>query len=92
VQSPTDSHPFKPLFLINTQYDPMPYHQIIDMICALNTAGVPGSDYQTMTLMGSGQHAFGYWNDWDEVPCSVESPCTDVSQDVIAFLDAHLKN
>jgi hypothetical protein len=47
-----------PLFLINSQYDPMPFGQLADMTNALDAAGV--SNYQTLTLPGSG-HSFANW-------------------------------
>jgi acetyl esterase/lipase len=53
-----DAASFKPLFLINSQFDPMPYHQIVDMICALRSASVSTSAYKTMTIMGSDEHSF----------------------------------
>ncbi len=82
-----DSDTFKPLYLINSRYDTMPYHQIVDMICALQTAGVPDTAYQTLTIPSSVEHEFAYWDSWD----GVSDPPKNVSDDVIAFLDAHLK-
>jgi acetyl esterase/lipase len=36
VATPTQQKPFVPLYLINSWFDPVaPYHQIVDMICAL---------------------------------------------------------
>lgn len=83
---------FKPLFLINSIHDTMPYHQIVDMICALEAAGLAEpDDYQTLTITNdnSSEHEFGYWDSWDGQPCI--GPCKSISADVIAFLDAHLK-
>ena len=90
VTPPSEEHPFKPLFLINTQHDPTPYHQIVDVICALKTAGVAESDYKTMTLSRSNEHSFNYWESWDRQPCP-GGGCKTVGEDVIAFLDTHLK-
>ena len=47
-----------PLFLINSEFDPMPFTQLADMTTALDAAGV--TNYQTLTLAGS-QHSFSYW-------------------------------
>ncbi len=66
----------------------MPYHQIIDMICALQTAGVPASAYQTLTIVGSDEHAFAYWDSFDGVASTQSKRVLD---DVIAFLNARLK-
>jgi acetyl esterase/lipase len=81
-----DPATFKPLYLINTQHDPMPYHQIVDMICGLRSAGVPDSAYKTLTIMGSNEHSFAYWDSWDG-----QSPPNKVKVDVINFFNAHLK-
>jgi acetyl esterase/lipase len=75
---------FKPLFLVNSYCDePTAYHQIVTMSCALEDQGIvvapPSdwpSDYQRLTI-SSDKHAFHYWD--------------EVKQDVIDFLDAHLK-
>ena len=82
------SWPFKPLFLTNSYYDsPTPYHQIVTMSCELEAKGlVLGTDYQRLTIPGDG-HAFAYWGSWDHE----SDPHKTVGEDVIAFLDAHLK-
>ena len=82
------SWPFKPLFLINSYYDsPTAYHQIVTMSCELEAKGlVLGTDYQRLTVPGDG-HAFAYWGSWDHE----SDPHKTVGEDVIAFLDAHLK-
>ncbi len=87
VTSPTESVPFKPIFLINTDGDPMPFHQIIDLQCAFQTAGVDPSLYKVLTLEGSKQHAFAYWDDYDDGYPFAQK----VSTRVIAFLDSYLK-
>jgi hypothetical protein len=61
---------------------------MVDMICALKSAGVPDSAYQTLTIPNSGQHGFEYWDSWDGVPIG---PTRLIKGDVISFLDAHLK-
>jgi acetyl esterase/lipase len=83
-----DSATFRPLYLINSRYDTMPYHQILDMICALRSAGVPDTAYQTLTIPSSAEHEFAYWDSWDGIS---SNPAKKVSDDVIAFFDAHLK-
>jgi acetyl esterase/lipase len=47
-----------PLFLVNTEGDPMPFSQLGDMTAALDAMGV--TNYQALTLPGS-LHSFGYW-------------------------------
>ncbi|HEY2711309.1 MAG TPA: CocE/NonD family hydrolase [Chthoniobacterales bacterium] len=47
-----------PLFLINTEGDPMPFSQLGDMTAALDAMGV--TNYQALTLSGS-LHSFSYW-------------------------------
>lgn len=81
----------KPLFLISTQFDVMPHHQIDDMICALRSITYPASSYKVMNIPNSDEHSFQYWDSWDGIPCSPQH-CLKVSDDVVAFLDAHLKN
>ncbi len=49
-----------PLFLINTEGDPMPFGQLGDMTAALDAMGV--TNYQALTLSGS-LHSFSYWPD-----------------------------
>ncbi len=80
---------FKPLFLINSQYDnPTAFHQIVTMSCALEDQGlVLDTDYKRLTIP-NGLHSFGYWGAWDH---ESDHPKKTVGEDVIAFLDAHLK-
>ena len=47
-----------PLFLVNSEYDAMPFPQLGDMTRALDAAGV--TNYQALTLSGSG-HSFENW-------------------------------
>jgi acetyl esterase/lipase len=47
-----------PLFLVNTEGDPMPFSQLGDMTDALDALGV--TNYQALTLPGD-LHSFGYW-------------------------------
>ena len=51
---------FKPLFLINSQYDnPTAFHQIVTMSCALEDQGlVLDTDYKRLTIP-NGLHSFG---------------------------------
>jgi acetyl esterase/lipase len=70
----------KPLFLINSENDNMPFHQIIDMKCALESAGVNDSQFRVLTVRDSDfchAHAFELWG--------------DVSEEVISFFDSYLK-
>jgi hypothetical protein len=64
----------------------MPYHQMVDMICALKAKDVPDSSYQTLTIPDSDEHAFAYWYSPDGQPGSSNL----IKDDVIAFLHAHL--
>src|SRR5262249_4943797 len=74
----------RPLFLINSIYDQgMPYHQIQDMINALNCVGY--TNYQTLTV-GGNLHEFNYWCQ-DAGDGSGESVATKV----INFLNCQLK-
>jgi hypothetical protein len=59
---------------------------MVDMICALKSAGVPDSAYQTLTIPNSEEHAFEYWDSPDGQPGSTNL----IKDDVIAFFHAHL--
>ena len=86
VATPTQQAPFVPLYLINSWFDPTsPYHQIVDMICALRSVGVRDSAYQTLTVPDSDAHSFHLWSIGDGISGQT------VKQDVVDFLDAHLK-
>jgi hypothetical protein len=50
---------------------------------------LPNSAYKALTIMGSSDHSFGYWDSPDKLPATVLTPL--IKDDVIAFLDAHLK-
>ena len=68
VTTPTEQMPFRPFFLINSEFDhPTPYRQIVDMICALKAAQVPDDAYQTLTIPNSTRHGFLLWVKVDEV-------------------------
>jgi hypothetical protein len=84
-----DPDDFKPLLLINSQYDQMPYHQIVDMVCALESAGVSEDDYQAITVPDTDDHSWATWDDWDHI--EPLGPELTIGSDVISFLDAHLK-
>ncbi len=66
----------------------MPFHQIIDIQCALEWAGVDSSLYQVLTIPDSNEHAFGYWESLDG---RTFGPSAKTSGDVINFLDSNLK-
>ena len=71
--------------MINSYGDhPTAYHQLVTMVCALRNAVVPETSYQTLTIEGS-EHSFGYWGSQGSAADKT------VGDDVIAFLDAHLK-
>ena len=78
----------KPIFLINSEEDSMPWHQILYMQCALQSQNVSTSLYKIMTIPGDA-HSFGYWAAPDSAPVTVLTPLD--KDDVISFLDAHLK-
>jgi len=82
----------RPLFLINSLHDSMPYHQIVDMICALESVGLSeaNGDFQSLTIQGN-DHSFSIWFDWDGVTPVGDGPSKTVGTDAIEFLDAHLK-
>ncbi|MBA3831075.1 MAG: autotransporter-associated beta strand repeat-containing protein [Chthoniobacterales bacterium] len=68
VTAPTQSVPSKPILFVNSRRDPMPYHQIVDAICTLQSVGLSeaNGDFKTLTVPGS-DHAFEYWDKWDGV-------------------------
>jgi acetyl esterase/lipase len=86
--APTQNAPFVPLYMINSWFDPVaPWHQIVDMICKLRSVGVPDSAYQTLTVPNSDAHSFALWAHWD----GISDPHKKVRDDVIDFLNAHLR-
>ncbi len=78
-----------PIMIMNSLEDSMPYRQLLDMECALQTEGVDPGLYSVVTIPGN-QHAFNYWFDLDDSLCTV-LPCRTWGDHVIDFLDAHLK-
>lgn len=83
---PTAS-PFKPVMLVNSRYDPMPYHQLFDLTCAFQSNGVNSTLYTVITVPDSSAHAQSLWFEVDGGYPVVKL----VSTRVIEFLDAHLK-
>jgi acetyl esterase/lipase len=82
--------PFVPMFLVHGEREPgIPLHQLDDMICAIEAKGVDPSLYEYLVIWHSALHSFAYWDSCDELPFTVD--CTLVQDDVVAFLDAHLK-
>lgn len=87
VTTPTEAVPFRPVMLVNSRYDPMPYHQIFDLPCAFQQHSVDPSLYTVITVPDSSDHAFALWFDADN-----GYPTTkQISTRVIEFLDSHLK-
>lgn len=84
VTAPTADKPFRPIFFINTQYDPMPFHQIVDLQCALQTAGIDPGLYKAETIPDSRLHAFQFWREFDDGYPYAQR----VSTRVIDFFDA----
>jgi hypothetical protein len=78
------AHGWKPIYMFNSYYDhPTAYHQLVRMVCLLESEGLTlGTDYQYITLPGD-QHAFEYWNSWDHRPTPSQ---LTVGDDVIGFL------
>jgi acetyl esterase/lipase len=81
----------KPMFLINSEMDTMPFHQIVDMENALQAAGVDSSLYKVLTVPDSSSHAFEYWREWDGIPPVGSEPEHDVGYHALQFLDQYLK-
>jgi hypothetical protein len=63
----------------------MPFHQIINIQCALQEVGVSPTLYEAHTIPLSDEHAFAYWNS------PVGTTAVLAKTLVIGFLDAHLK-
>ena len=77
--------------MIASEYDPVvPRQQLDDMRCALQSKGISRSLYQVMLLSYSDLHSFNYWQSCDQLPLDANG-CTEVRDDVIQFLDSHLK-
>jgi acetyl esterase/lipase len=82
---------FVPMFLIHSDYDPtLPRHQLDDMMCSLESKGILTDLYKVLVIWYSDLHSFSYWQSCDQLPFG-GGPCTEVRQDVIAYLDAYLK-
>lgn len=87
VFTPTQTLDFKPVMLINSRYDPMPYHQPYALACAFQAHSIDPSLYTVITVPDAIDHAFALWTDGDG-----GYPTTKlISTRVIEFLDAHLK-
>lgn len=80
---------FKPIYIINTQRDPMPWHQIFDLQCAFQRVGIDPAKYKVWTIPRSSEHSFEYWHSpiKDTVPIDFN---IKVSDRVIEFLDDQL--
>ncbi len=88
VKTPTQQEPFIPMLFIHSQFDPiLPHHQLDDMLCALESKSISTNLYQVIELPYSDLHSFHNWQSCDDFSV----PCTLVRDDVIAFLDSHLK-
>jgi hypothetical protein len=75
-----------PLYLVNSDGDSMPPHQIEDMRCALVGAGINSNLYTVRTILDHNEHAFALWS----VRIFPGGP--KVRDQVLAFLDDHVKN
>ena len=84
------AHGFKPIYMINSYYDhPSAYHQLVTMICLLQSSGLTlGSDYRYLTIPG-GLHSFHYWGSSDHTGNDCNGHQCTVSDDVIGFLLFH---
>lgn len=87
VTAPTESVPFKPMFLVNSDDDTMPPHQMDDLECALEGAGIHYPSYLAVTVPNSDDHAFALWNDFDDGYPFAQR----IKERAIAFLDSYLK-
>jgi hypothetical protein len=87
VTTPTETVPFIPMYLINSDGDPMPPHQLIDLQCTIQNAGVDSTKYKILTLQNNTKHAFAYWDDYDGATPQQHR----VRDDVVGYLDTYLK-
>lgn len=85
VDSSTASS-FKPIYIINSEHDPMPFHQIVDLKCAIERKGVNTSKYDVVTIPDSREHAFDYWFTWD----GASNPVKTRGDHVMDFVSSHL--
>ncbi len=79
------------MYLINTDHDPMPVHQIVDMECALESAGADHGLWKAWTIPDSHEHGFAFWN---SPICDLGGTCNPsikVKRRVTDFLDLYLK-
>jgi acetyl esterase/lipase len=77
---------FMPLYLVNSDGDSMPPHQIEDMRCALVGAGINSNLYTVKTITQNFDHAFALWSD------RLFQGGPKVRDKVLEFLDDHVKN
>jgi len=84
------AHGFKPIYMVNSYGDhPSAYHQLVTMICLLQSSGLTlGSDYRYLTIPG-GLHSFHYWGSSDHTGNDCNGHQCTVSDDVIGFLLFH---
>ncbi len=87
VTTPTGQKPFKPIMILTSRYDPMPYHQIVDLQCAFQEKDIDPSLYQFITVPDASDHAFALWDNYDAGYPYAQL----IKSRVINFLDAHLK-
>jgi acetyl esterase/lipase len=83
---PESQQTFKPIYVINSENDSMPWHQIEDLRCTLVGAQINSDLYTVKTISGM-DHSFNLWLDQVSPP----SP-TKVRDEVIAFLTDHVMN
>jgi hypothetical protein len=88
LHAPTPDRPFKPALFINSEHDTMPFHQIIDIQCALQSLSIDPALYRIITIPGIGEHAFAYWDTPDG---QVGNATVQIVGDVLSFLDGHLQ-
>lgn len=84
---PESVQAFKPIFLINSDGDSMPPHQVEAMRCALVDKQIANGLYEVLTLEMNNHHAFSLWRDSDG-----GVPPKRVRDRVVDFFDSYLKN
>lgn len=82
---PESQQSFKPMIVVNSASDPMPYAQILDVQCALQNAGIDNSKYRAITIPNTDLHAFDYWRTPDG-----QVPPRRIRDDVFAFFEDHM--
>ena len=66
VMTPTQSTPFVPMLIIQSQNDrTIPYHNFVDLICALQSKSVDPKLYENHMLWCIDLHSFSMWNSCD---------------------------